>query len=257
MYVSVARRGRRAGPRPRPADFIVREDNVAREVLRVAPADDPMQIALLVDNSQAAARLHPRLSGTALPAFVDGADGPAGVKNQVAIIAHRRAADDPHRLHHRPGASSSKGVDRLFALPGSGTYLLDGIIETSQGFKKREAARPVIVAITTEGPGVERPALRAGARAARASGAALHVDRRSAGRRPAMSDEMRNRNIVLDEGPTADRRPSRRPADQHRRSPAELKQLANELTHQYRVTYARPQSLIPPERVTVAAAKPG
>jgi hypothetical protein len=36
-----------------------------------------------------------------------------------------------------------------------------------------------------------------------------------------------------------------------------LMQLANELTHQYRVTYARPDSLIPPERVTVAAAKPG
>ena len=32
---------------------------------------------------------------------------------------------------------------------------------------------------------------------------------------------------------------------------------ADELTHQYKVTYARPQSLIPPEKVTVAAAKPG
>ena len=30
-----------------------------------------------------------------------------------------------------------------------------------------------------------------------------------------------------------------------------LTQLADELTHQYQVTYARPQSLIPPERVTV------
>ena len=62
--------------------------------------------------------------------------------------------------------------------------------------------------------------------------------------------------MVLDEGPktTGGRREdlltSMALAD-------ELKQLANELTHQYRVTYARPQSLIPPERVTVAAAKPG
>ena len=38
---------------------------------------------------------------------------------------------------------------------------------------------------------------------------------------------------------------------------AKLVQLGDELTHQYKVTYARPQSLIPPERVTVAAAKPG
>ena len=37
-----------------PADFVVREDNVAREVLKVEPADEPMQIAVLVDTSQAA-----------------------------------------------------------------------------------------------------------------------------------------------------------------------------------------------------------
>ena len=33
--------------------------------------------------------------------------------------------------------------------------------------------------------------------------------------------------------------------------------LATQLLHMYRVTYARPQSLIQPERVTVSAAKPG
>ena len=36
-----------------------------------------------------------------------------------------------------------------------------------------------------------------------------------------------------------------------------MKQLAAELTHQYAVTYARPQSLIPPERVTVSAVRRG
>jgi hypothetical protein len=36
-----------------------------------------------------------------------------------------------------------------------------------------------------------------------------------------------------------------------------MKQVATELTHQYRVTYARPQTLIPPEQVTITAAKPG
>ena len=30
-----------------------------------------------------------------------------------------------------------------------------------------------------------------------------------------------------------------------------LKQVANELTHQYLVTYARPDTLIPPERITI------
>jgi hypothetical protein len=38
---------------------------------------------------------------------------------------------------------------------------------------------------------------------------------------------------------------------------AKLAQLGDELTHQYKVTYARPQSLIPPERTTVSSAKTG
>jgi hypothetical protein len=36
-----------------------------------------------------------------------------------------------------------------------------------------------------------------------------------------------------------------------------MKEIARELNSQYRVTYARPQTLIPPERITVASAKPG
>ena len=36
-----------------------------------------------------------------------------------------------------------------------------------------------------------------------------------------------------------------------------LKQLAEELTHQYKVTYAQPQRLIQPDKVTVSGAKPG
>ena len=44
-----------------------------------------------------------------------------------------------------------KGVTRIFARPGTGAYLLEGIVDVSRGFQKREAARPVIVAITIEG----------------------------------------------------------------------------------------------------------
>jgi hypothetical protein len=89
----------------------------------------------------------------------------------------------------------------------------------------------------------------------RASGAAFHAITLG---RPSgsLSDEMRNRNQVLDEGPraTGGRR------EELLTSMAlegKLKLLADELMHQYKVTYARPQSLIPPERVTVAAARPG
>ena len=36
---------------------------------------------------------------------------------------------------------------------------------------------------------------------------------------------------------------------------AKLKQLADVMTHQYRVTYGHPDSLIPPERIAVSARR--
>ena len=70
------------------------------------------------------------------------------------------------------------------------------------------------------------------------------------------SDEARSRAIVLDRGPR-DSGGAREQLLTSMALPVKLKLLADQLTHQYRVTYSRPQSLIPPERVTVAAAKPG
>jgi hypothetical protein len=67
---------------------------------------------------------------------------------------------------------------------------------------------------------------------------------------------MRNRNMVIAEGTS--RTGGRR--DQvlaFTAIPELLKQLAAELTTQYVVTYARPETLIPPEKVEVAVNRPG
>src|SRR6266536_1852977 len=53
IYTSALDQSGEPVPNLGPADFVVREDKVAREILNVVPATDPMQIALLVDNSQA------------------------------------------------------------------------------------------------------------------------------------------------------------------------------------------------------------
>ena len=53
IYASALDQSGAPVPNLGPTDFVVREDKVAREILAVAPAVDPMQIALLVDNSQA------------------------------------------------------------------------------------------------------------------------------------------------------------------------------------------------------------
>ena len=87
MYVSVVDKEGAPVPNLGPADFIVREDNLSREVLRVVPATDPMQIAILVDNSTAAGPLVPHMR-RALPAFIETLTRPtaSGRRNEVALI---------------------------------------------------------------------------------------------------------------------------------------------------------------------------
>ncbi len=255
LYVSVLNEAGAPVPDLGPSDFIVREDNVAREVLRVAPATEPMQVAVLVDNSQAASDNIAHIR-QALPAFVAAltGTGEGAIKNEVAIVA---IGERPTILTEYTSnrAALQKGIDRIWSLQGSGTYLLDGIVETCQGFRKREARRPVIIAITTEGPELSNRQHDQVLEPLRATGAAFYalVIGPPSG---SLNDETRNRDIVLDEGPraTGGRR------DELLTSMAltgKLKQLADELLHEYRVSYARPQSLIPPEHVTVAPAKPG
>src|SRR5437868_13438472 len=87
MYVNVVDKSGAPVPSLGPADFIIREDNLSREVLRVVPATDPMQIAILVDNSTAAAPHVPQIR-RALPAFVEVLTRPtaSGRRNEVAIV---------------------------------------------------------------------------------------------------------------------------------------------------------------------------
>ena len=252
MYVSAINEAGAPVPDLGPSDFIVREDAAAREVVKVEPAVEPMQIALLVDTSQAARDdiSHVR---TALPGFVASLTSGA-VKNEVAIIAFgERPTIFANYTFNQ--AELKKGIDRIWSIQGSGAYFLDAIVETCQGFKKREAKRPVIVAIVTEGPELsnrQHDQVLDGLKGVSAAFHVLTVGRPSS----RMNDEARERNIVFDEAPRA--------AGGRREElltpmalDAKLKQLADELTHQYKVTYAHPDSLIPPERTTVTAAKPG
>ena len=233
-----------------PGDVAVREDKVAREILRISSADQPMQLALLVDNSQAAEPLV-RDYREALPAFIKGVAGdPSGAKHEISIIT---LADRPtiNTDYTADIDRLTKGAQRIFASPGSGSLLLDGILEISQGFSKRRSPRPVIVAITTEGPELSDRHYDTVLEPLRASGAAFHVVSIGA---PVNNDQ--NRSIVLQLG-TRDSGGRYDTVLAGTALTGRLKQVAAELTHQFRVTYARPNTLIPPERVSVTAARPG
>ena len=71
-----------------------------------------------------------------------------------------------------------------------------------------------------------------------------------------MSDEIRNRDQTVAMG--TERTGGRRDNVIALTAAApRMKQLANELTHQYVVTYGRPEKLIPAEKIEVTVTKPG
>jgi hypothetical protein len=249
-YASVLDQSGAPVPTLATTDVIVREDNVQREIIDVTPAADPMEIALLVDNSEAA-EPYIRDYREALSAFITIiANDETRARHQVSVIT---LAERPtiHTNYTLDLDAAIKGVQRLFAVPGSATYLLDGIIETSQGIRRRTAVRPVIVAITTEGPEYSDRNYQAVIDPLIASGTAFHVVSIGA---PTNQDYDRATVLTTGSKETGGRR------DTILTSTAltsKLKQVAQELTHQFKITYVRPQTLIPPERVTVSAGRPG
>jgi hypothetical protein len=234
------------------ADLVVREDGVAREILTVAPATDPMRVALLVDNSQAATQSVQFLR-TALSEFAARLTG-AGHSVALITLGDRPtlqvdATTDLARL-------KSRGIDRLFAQPGSGMYLLEALIETSKGFVKNETPRPVIVAVVTEGKEFSTAAADTVISAIRDSGAQFYALVLTEGEQASLSDdEVRQRNVVLDRG-TRENGGTRETVISNMSLKGRLDLLASELLGQVAVTYASPDRLVPAEKITIAAARP-
>ena len=249
IYVSVVNGKGEAASGLTAKDFTVREGGQAREVLRAGPAEKPLDITLLVDDSQAATAAIPYIRD-GITKFIDRMQGKAAIG--IVTIGER-----PTSVSQRSQEAgvAKKAVGRIFARPGSGAYLIEGISEVARGFRKSESERPVIIAITTEGVEFSNLQHDQVLKDLHASGAVLHV---LALGTPSsdMSDEMRQRNLVLAEGTvqTGGRR-------EQLLSPMAITQalskLADELLNQYVVTYGRPDTLIPPDKIEVRTTREG
>jgi hypothetical protein len=252
IYASVLNKAGAPVPDLGASDFVVREDNLSREVLRVEPATAPMQVALLVDNSQRS-NANMRDIREATNELIKGMTG-TPVKNEVAVIA---VAERPTILvdYSTDQAKLLKGAGPLFTQPNSGAYMLDAIFETARAFKKREATRPVIVAIATNGPELSTRYRDQVIGAVKDAGASFHVVMVGTPPTDVLTSEGRERAYIFSEG-TEQRGGRYDNVLAASALPDRMKQVANELTHQYLVTYARPQTLIPPEHVTIAGKNP-
>ncbi len=229
-------------------DFVITEDGRRREVLRVSRAVEPMDIALLVDNSAAADDAISSLR-TALGKFVAKmAEG-----NQISVIG--LAARPTVLVDYTSNVRQlEQGVGRIFAQTNDGMTLLDALIESSTGLRRRENTRAVLVPIITDGTEFSNRYSRDVIAAIREAGASLHAV--TIGTFPVATDIQREREFTIAGG-------TRQTGGQRLMLLTELgldealQKLARQLSSQYKVVYGRPESFLPPEKIEVAAAKPG
>lgn len=228
-------------------EFIVREDDVSREVLRASPATEPMQIALLLDTSAAIENFVLDLR-IAVRNFIKTMAG----KHEIALIG---VGERPTVIsdYTRDAARLEKGIGAIFARPDSGMYLLEAIVESSDGLRKRKAARPHIIVVAARGPEFSDRYHQSVLDSLRESNATLHSLTLT---RSAVGKDEQELQLTIANGTrmTGGRRDdlltSQAYADR-------LQSLAVELNGQYQVTYARTKTLIPPKAMEVTAKRPG
>ena len=239
-------------------DFEVREDGVPREVLRVSQDTGPREIAVLVDTSRSASNVT-RDFRRGLSAFVeDMHDG-----NQISIISY---GGPPRILVESTSALArlQAGVDQIFAYSSSAAYLLDAMSETAEGFLQREAARPVMVVLTTEGIDLSHIDARSVLR---------DLDKASISLYPVVLTESAFSRGTEDLGDPLARWRTERDFALNRGAPASggrrrdlltsmgveraMRETAAELRSQYLVVYARPNTLIPPREIDVSVTREG
>jgi len=236
-----------------PSDFVIAEDGDEREVLRVERATAPIQLAVLVDTSTAAAfAISDIRSG--LDAFVTALhEG-----NEIALVAF---GERPRILAESTGRIDRlrDGIGRIFAFSDTVAYLLDALVETARGFERRASLRPVIVVVTSEGIDLSNHDSGQVLTALTAARVATHVIVLKAGSTALRASQIGgiiperslfDRDLVLQQGP-ATTGGQRRDLMVSTATGDALGQLAEILTSQYEVVYARPARLIPPEEIAV------
>ena len=146
------------------------------------------------------------------------------------------------------------GISRLLARPGTGSYLLSAIIDTSRTMRKRRDLRRVIVIITTQGPEFSEISYQTVLEYVKESGAPMHsyVLRREGISPTDPAAQEVELTLAVGTQMTGGRREELLSAMS---MTTRLQSLASELNNQYQVVYARPKMLIPPKTIEVGVKR--
>ena len=239
-----------------PGDFQVKEGGRTREVAALTPATDRMHIALIVDDNGTG------LFRSSVAQFIQRLHTEAEFAITVVTGQALKIVDFTADL-----SKLSTGVNYLGARPATpdGGQLLGAIYESARDLQRRESRRPVIVVLTVGGDEHNPMPAHHVLNQLRDSRASLNVFEMTnsllrptapVGRASQLLEESLNINEVLGDG-------SKQSGGRKDEIVAVtgvvrgLLQLAEELAHQYQLSYRLPAGTKPSERVEVSVARQG
>lgn len=238
------------------SDFAVKEGGRAVDDIRAVRASEQMQIALIVDDNGTG------LFRAPLARFVQRMDGHAQMSLSSVVGQTMKIVDYTTRID-----AINQGLATLNARPGTpdGGQLLEGIAEAADELRRKEAQRPIIIALTVGGEEHSTATADHVLDQLRRSGASLYVFSvissalRStvAVQRPsALLQENLSLQRVLGDGPkqSGGRHMEIAPAAGNLQ---DLQHLASELTQQYRVSYTLPPGMKRSDRLSVSVSRRG
>lgn len=238
------------------ADFAVKEGGKDRDLLNAELATAPMQVAIIVDDNGTG------LFRSSVALFIQKLLGHGEFAISVITGQTMRIVDFTTSTQ-----ALSTAISRLGARPGTpdGGQLLEGIADAARALTKREATRPVIVVLTVGGEEHSPIQAHEVLNHLKDSGASLHVISvansalRStiAPTNPAqMLDTGINLSEVLGDGP-------KQSGGRREEIVATtgvvtgLQRIADELLHQYVITYTLPDGVKPNEKLNVSVKRKG
>jgi hypothetical protein len=237
-------------------DFEIKEGGKAVEIVEAGLARNPLQIAVIVDDNGTG------LFRSGLARFVQRMQGQATMSLSSVVGQTMKVVD------YTPDVELLfQGIATLNARPGTpdGGQLLEGISEAANDLRRREALRPVIIALTVGGEEHSTVTSDHVLDQLRQSGAALHVfSVESSALRSTVTatkprdllQENMHLSRVLGDGP-------KQSGGRHQSIVAStgilngLQALASELTSQYRVIYNLPAGAKRSEKLNVAVKRKG
>jgi VWFA-related protein len=237
-------------------DFSIKENGKAREIVRAEMARAQMQIELLVDDNGTGIFRH------GLVQFVQQMQGRAEIALSTVVGQTQKLVDYTQNVEKLTTA-----IAALTARPGTpdGGQLLEGIFEAAKAQEKREAQRPIIVALTVGGEEHSTLPAHHVLDQLTKSGSTLYVVRvgnssiRSTVRidKPsALLNENLNLSEVLGEGPKQSGGWTQEIVASGGITTG-LQRLAAELKNQYAVAYSRPAGEKGSSKINVTTTRRG